>query len=179
MPRISEFFGIVIAMYYNDHAPPHFHARSGGDEATYRSDSLERLSGFLPPRAHGLVAEWAALHQRSLNRTGRRRGQVAARADSRAAVKEVAVVRVVKVQALEGYRLRVAFTDGTERVIDVERFLRGPVFEPLKSDRALFEAVRVDTDLGTVIWPNGADIDPDVLYGTHEPAWMEDSAERQ
>lgn len=40
---------------------------------------------------------------------------------------------------------------------DVERYLRGPVFEPLKEDRVLFEAVVVDPELGTVVWPNGAD----------------------
>lgn len=84
------------------------------------------------------------------------------------------MVRVARVQPLEGYRLRVGFTDGTERIIDVERYLRGPVFEPLKEDRALFQAVVVDPELGTVVWPNGADMDPDVLYGTREPAWSED-----
>ncbi len=85
------------------------------------------------------------------------------------------MVRVQSVKPLEGFRLEVRFTDGTERVIDVERYLRGPVFEPIRSSRALFEAVFVDSDLGVVVWPNGADIDPDVLYGTHEPAWMGES----
>ncbi|CAN5764011.1 DUF2442 domain-containing protein [soil metagenome] len=84
------------------------------------------------------------------------------------------MIRVRSVVPLEGHRLRVTFSDGTERVMDVERFLRGPVFEPVKRDRALFEAVAVDEDLGTVVWPNGADIDPDVLYGRYEPAWWEE-----
>lgn len=83
------------------------------------------------------------------------------------------MVRVTRVEPLEGYHLRVGFTDGSERVIDVEHFLRGPIFEPVKRDRALFEAVRVEPKLGTVVWPNGADIDPDVLYGTEEPSWSE------
>lgn len=81
------------------------------------------------------------------------------------------MVRVRTVRPLEGFQLLVGFTDGTERVIDVERYLRGPVFEPIRRDRAVFEAVAVDEELGTVVWPNGADIDPDVLYGLHEPAW--------
>jgi len=63
MPRISEFFGIVIAMYYNDHAPPHFHARYAGHEATFRLDTFAVLEGSLPRRAAGLVVEWAESHR--------------------------------------------------------------------------------------------------------------------
>lgn len=83
------------------------------------------------------------------------------------------MVRVQQVTALEGYHLRVAFTDGSERVIDVEPFLRGPIFDPVRSDRTVFEAVAVDPELGTIVWPNGADIDPDVLRGAERPAWSE------
>lgn len=84
------------------------------------------------------------------------------------------MIGVRSVEALEGYRLRVGFTDGTERDIDVERFLRGPVFEDIRTNRSVFEAVAVDPKLRTIIWPNGADIDPAVLYGLFEPAWAED-----
>ena len=52
MPRISEFFGIAIYMYYNDHWPAHFHALYGEAEAVYNIDSLEILRGHLPRRAH-------------------------------------------------------------------------------------------------------------------------------
>jgi hypothetical protein len=64
-----------------------------------------------------------------------------------------------------GYRLRLTFEDGAEGVVDLEQHLsfRG-VFEPLR-DPAYFALVRVDPELGTVSWPNGADLDPDVLYG--------------
>ena len=51
MPRISEFFGIVIAMYYNDHAPPHFHAIYGEYEAKIAIDIFKTLDGKLPRRA--------------------------------------------------------------------------------------------------------------------------------
>lgn len=84
------------------------------------------------------------------------------------------MVRVESVTPLDGYRLRVVFTDGTERTIDVEPYLHGPVFEPIKRDRSLFEAVSVDDELGTIVWPNGADIDPDVLYEGLEPAWRDE-----
>lgn len=81
------------------------------------------------------------------------------------------MVRVATVRPLEGFRLRVGFTDGTERDIDVGRYLRGPVFAEIRRDRSMFEAIAVDKELGVVVWPNGADIDPDVLYGLYEPAW--------
>ena len=67
MPRISEFFGIVIAMYYNDHAPPHFHAIYGEYEAKIAIDTFKTLDGKLPRRALALVLEWAALHRRELS----------------------------------------------------------------------------------------------------------------
>ena len=66
MPEISRFFGIVIAMYYNDHQPPHFHALYAEHEARISIDSLELLRGSLPRRAMALVLEWAALHRDEL-----------------------------------------------------------------------------------------------------------------
>lgn len=67
MPCISQFFGILIYMYYNDHAPPHFHAIYSGREATYKIDTLQLFSGSLPRRAHNLVLEWADSHREELN----------------------------------------------------------------------------------------------------------------
>ena len=66
MPEISRFYGIVIKMYFADHAPPHFHAEYAEHEARIAIGSLGVLSGDLPPRAMGLVAEWATLHQQEL-----------------------------------------------------------------------------------------------------------------
>lgn len=66
MPEISRFFGIVIRMYFDDHNPPHFHARYGDDEAVIGIHSLGILHGKLPPRIMGMVSEWAALHQKEL-----------------------------------------------------------------------------------------------------------------
>jgi len=53
-------------MYYNDHAPPHFHVRYGGEKATVAIETLTVLEGKLSPRALGLVVEWAALHRTEL-----------------------------------------------------------------------------------------------------------------
>jgi len=66
MPTICRFFGIVIAMYYEDHAPPHFHARYGGQHAAFCVDPLGLIAGELSPRALGLVMEWARLHRAEL-----------------------------------------------------------------------------------------------------------------
>jgi hypothetical protein len=66
MPTISAFYGILIRMFFNDHAPPHFHARYGGFEATIDLASFQILEGQLPARALRLVQEWARIHQEEL-----------------------------------------------------------------------------------------------------------------
>ena len=66
MPEISRFFGIVIKMFFNDHNPPHFHALYGEHEALLDIHHLSIFAGSLPPRALGLVIEWATLHQEEL-----------------------------------------------------------------------------------------------------------------
>ncbi len=66
MPEISRFFGIVIAMFYNDHPPPHFHVRYGGQRAIIDIGALAVLEGSLSPRVLGLVVEWAAQHRDEL-----------------------------------------------------------------------------------------------------------------
>ena len=66
MPEISRFYGIVIKMYFDDHVPPHFHAEYGEHEALIDINLLAIFAGKLPPRAFGLVMEWASLHQNEL-----------------------------------------------------------------------------------------------------------------
>jgi len=66
VPEISRFFGIVIKMFFDDHNPPHFHAEYGGDLALIDIRNLSVFSGRLPPRAMGLVIEWATLHRQEL-----------------------------------------------------------------------------------------------------------------
>ena len=66
MPEISRFFGIIIQMYYDEHNPPHFHARYGSDKAAIDISALRVLEGSLPSRALGLVVEWASMHQQEL-----------------------------------------------------------------------------------------------------------------
>jgi hypothetical protein len=66
MPTISAFYGIVIRMYFHDHAPPHFHARYGEEEATIEIENLNVLAGTLPRRALELVRAWAVAHRAEL-----------------------------------------------------------------------------------------------------------------
>ena len=66
MPEIARFFGISIKMYYDDHAPPHFHAEYGGDIAVVDIQTLLVMGGDLPPRALGMVVEWGALYRKEL-----------------------------------------------------------------------------------------------------------------
>jgi len=66
MPEISRFFGVVIRMYYRDHAPPHFHVQYGGDHAAIGVTTREVLFGKLSPRATNFVREWAEQHEREL-----------------------------------------------------------------------------------------------------------------
>jgi uncharacterized protein DUF4160 len=66
MPTISAFYGILIRMFYNDHAPPHFHARYGEFEATIDIYTLSVKHGRLPRRALDLVLEWAMIHRAEL-----------------------------------------------------------------------------------------------------------------
>lgn len=67
MPTISQFFGIVIQMFWREHAPPHFHVSYGEFEASIDIRTLEVTDGKLPRRALALVLEWAVLHRDELN----------------------------------------------------------------------------------------------------------------
>lgn len=66
MPRISAFYGIVIAMYFDDHPPPHFDAKYGEHQAQIVIATDEVLHGELPRRALRLVQEWTELHRDEL-----------------------------------------------------------------------------------------------------------------
>jgi predicted ribonuclease YlaK len=66
MPRISEFYGIIIEMYWSDHNPPHFHAKYAEHKAEIEIRTLNVLRGRLPNKATSLVNEWANLHREEL-----------------------------------------------------------------------------------------------------------------
>jgi len=78
------------------------------------------------------------------------------------------IPRVVQARYVSNYRLWLRFADGTEGEVDLERELWGEVFEPLKNQE-LFRAFRVDDELHTITWPNGADLSPEFLYEQLRP----------
>ena len=66
MSELSRFYGLIIRMYYDDHPPPHFHVQYGEYRAKITIDTQAVLTGYLPARALGLVAEWGLLHREEL-----------------------------------------------------------------------------------------------------------------
>ena len=83
------------------------------------------------------------------------------------------LVCVKAVAPLEEFKVRVEFEDGTQKQLDLQPYLRGPIFEPIRNDPIMFRSMKVWD--GTITWDNGADIDPDVLYYDElKPAWMEE-----
>lgn len=71
--------------------------------------------------------------------------------------------RLVEARYVGGYRIHLGFSDGAQGVIDLEGELWGEVFEPLR-DQQRFQAFRLDPELQTIVWANGADLAPEYLY---------------
>ncbi len=82
-----------------------------------------------------------------------------------------ALVRAQSVEPGEGFKVTIRFADGSSREVNLAPYLRGPTFEPIRNAPALFSSMQVEE--GAIAWPNGADIDPDVLYYGLSPAWAE------
>lgn len=70
---------------------------------------------------------------------------------------------VTEAEYLGGYRLRLTFEDNETKIVDLENYLEGGVFEPLK-DPQYFKLVTLNRDIDTIVWPNNADFSPDFLY---------------
>jgi len=80
------------------------------------------------------------------------------------------MVDITDVKVLHDRVVQLRFSDNTSRVVDLTPFLWGPAFEDIATDDSLFAQVTADSETGTIGWPNGADLDPDVLHGDFEPA---------
>jgi Protein of unknown function (DUF2442) len=81
------------------------------------------------------------------------------------------LIKIIAVKALEGYWLRLSFSDGAVKDVDIGEILaRGGVFSQVRDRRDVFEQVRVNPESRTIEWPGEIDLDPDVLYGRYQPA---------
>lgn len=81
------------------------------------------------------------------------------------------LIKITGVEALEGHWLRLRFSDGAVKDVDLSGLLsRGGVFARIRDDRAVFEQVRLNPESQTIEWPGDIDLDPDVLYGRAEPS---------
>lgn len=83
------------------------------------------------------------------------------------------LVRVINVKPLHDFVVHVWFTNGTDREINLEKYLHGPVFDGIRTDPDVFRTIRV-TEGRTIGWGEYADIDPDTLYHDLIPAWAEE-----
>jgi hypothetical protein len=73
------------------------------------------------------------------------------------------ILHVTDAKYLEDYRIEVSFNDGKKGTVDLSQSLRGTVFEPLKNKK-IFSQFKIDHELDTIVWPNGADLAPEYLY---------------
>lgn len=81
------------------------------------------------------------------------------------------LIKINHVEPLEDHWVRLEFSDGAVKDVDLGELLaRGGVFAEIRDDRQAFEQVRVNAESQTIEWPGGLDLDPEVLYGRHEPA---------
>jgi hypothetical protein len=158
-------------MYFSDHSPPHFLAEYGEYEALVEIETLAVLRGELPRRAMALVLEWAALHREELrNRLGTCPWWYTFGTDRpiRLGV-GMKLVRIREVRPLDQYRVQLVLTDGRTIERDLGPLLAGPIFAEIRNDERQFREMRVEH--GTLVWPNGADLCPDVLiWGGLPPA---------
>lgn len=83
---------------------------------------------------------------------------------------------ITSVEVLHDYVVRLGFANNVTRTVDLDPYLYGPVFAEIRNDPSVFASVRVDPDAGTIVWPSGADLAPDVLYEGRRSARMEAEA---
>ena len=82
-------------------------------------------------------------------------------------------IGVQSIELLDGFNVHLTFTDSTQRDVNLEPYLRGPIFEPIRANLKLFRQVFIDPEWQCLAWSNGADIDPDALYYDGPPPWAE------
>ena len=77
---------------------------------------------------------------------------------------------ITQIEVLHDHVVRLRFADGVDKSIDLEPYLHGRVFAEIRNDPAMFASVTVDPEAGTIVWPNGADLSPRMLYAESKVA---------
>ncbi len=129
------------------------------------------LAGKVPKRQQRFVEAWIELHQYELLQNWRylQNGLPPDRIAPLTKGPHMlhAIYRVTNFEAVAPYTLRVQFNDGVEQTIDFQPIMAGKLFAPLR-DLALFNQVKLDPEVHTLVWPNGADFDPATLHDWHD-----------
>jgi len=148
-------------MYWRDHAPPHFHAKYQGDEVTVEISTGE-VTGNMNRRALALVEEWRVLHLAELEENW-------ARAMEKRSINRIApleqdmFLHVTEAHYVRDYVVWLRFNDGASGEVDLRDELEGEVFGALL-DVEQFRDFRVDPEIETLVWENGADFAPEFLH---------------
>ena len=174
-PRWATVAGCGLHFYAAErHRRPHVDVRRGGEHATVDVLTGEVLAGELPPRVLRAVQALRAEHRQAalaaFNGRSTTSSPVRWKRTRRLRMSDLApLIDVTNLRILARYMVQLTFADGSERVIDLEPLLWGPMFEPLLADYSLFRQVTADPDTGTIVWPNGADISPRTLFAGSKP----------
>lgn len=162
MPTIFSSHGIVIQVFFVDHAPPHIHVLFGTQEAVVDHHNLRVLEGALPPAVMAIVQdivdESSKESDGGLERIGKLLGSLQK-------VPELVVTspwRIFRAWLLSEYCIRLRFMNGFEGVIDMHRLVHNSLVFSALQDRKLFAKVSVVS--GVLTWPGGRDLAPDALY---------------
>ena len=170
MPIISTFYGIIIQMYWDDHAPPHFHARYAEDANSDRHTHLGNIEGKNVTAGSGAdTGMGAGTPRRTHGGLGIMPTQATTKKNIAASIVPPIQIGgtpwdVMAVEALDGYRLHVRFADGLEGEVDMSERVRSPragVFTAL-ADPDVFAQAYVE--LGAVTWPGELDLAPDAMH---------------
>ena len=155
------------------HHIPNFHAYYQDKTAVFAFDPLECIGGTLPNTADPARRDLGRTQARRVGRgLAKPRGRSFSETHCPAVMKtEHAIHRITSFEVKGLHTLLVGFADGTRQLIDFEPLLVGEIFGPLR-DPGVFAGVRIDPEAHTLVWPNGADLDPSVLHDwpAHEAA---------
>ena len=152
MPVISQFYGIIIRMYFKDteqHYLAHIHIQYNEFDAVYSIEDNKILEGMLPIKQQKLVTAWIEIHKEEL------------KALWKVCQNDGEIFKIAPLQALDDFFIKITYVNGEEKLYDMKKNLQEEFYKNLKNI-AYFKLVK---SVGvTVEWTNGEDIDPNELY---------------